>query len=107
MFTLQENVNSIFFPFFFLQIAYETLQFIVPNKHLMNGVSLSLGGTDPPFSFLAVVHVGLWVIIFISDRGLQHLHHQSQAKGYLEFFRETKELRRFPHAILSIGMTAA
>ena len=92
------------FLYTFLQIAYETLQFIVPNKHLMNGVSLSFGGTDPPFSFLAVVHVGLWVVIFVSDRFLQHLHHQSQAKGYLEFFRETKELRRFPYAILSIGM---
>ena len=94
--------NYFFFPF--LQIAYETMQFIVANKHLMNGISLSLGGTDPPFSFLAVVHVGLWVIIFISDRVLQYLHHQSQAKGYLEFFRETKELRRIPYAILSIGM---
>lgn len=87
-----------------MQIAYETMQFLVPNEHLMKGVSLSLGGTDPPFSFLAVVHVGLWVIIFISDRVLQYLHHQSQAKGYLEFFRETKELRRIPYAILSIGM---
>ena len=87
-----------------MQIAYETVQFIVPSKHLMKGVSLSFGGTDPPFSFLAVVHVGLWVIIFITDRVLQHLHHQSQAKGYLEFFRETKELRRLPHAILSIGI---
>lgn len=87
----------------FLFIAYETMQFLVPNEHLMKGVSLSLGGTDPPFSFLAVVHVGLWVIIFISDRVLQYLHHQSQAKGYLEFFRETKELRRIPYAILSIG----
>ena len=87
-----------------MQIAYETMQFIVTNKHLMKDVSLSLGGTDPPFSFLAVVHVGLWVVIFISDRVLQYLHHQSQAKGYLEFFRETKELRRIPYAILSIGM---
>lgn len=86
-----------------MQIAYETMQFIVPNGHLMHHVSLSLGGTDPPFSFLVVVHVGLWVIIFVSDRVLQHLHHQSQAKGYLEFFRETKELRRIPYAILSIG----
>ena len=80
------------------------MQFIVPNTHLMHGVSLSLGGTDPPFSFLVVVHVGLWVITFVLDRVLQHLHHQSQAKGYLEFFRETKELRRIPYAILSIGM---
>ena len=97
--------SSLFF--LSLQIAYETLQFIVPDKHLMDGVSLSLGGTDPPFCLLTVVHVGLWVIIFVSDRVLQHLHHQSQAKGYLEFFRETKELRRFPYAILSIGMPEA
>ncbi|KAJ7384226.1 hypothetical protein OS493_022856 [Desmophyllum pertusum] len=86
-----------------LFIAYETLQFIFPNKNLMNGTSLSLGGTDPPFSFLAILHVGLWAIIFISDRVLQYQHHQCQSRGYLEFFRETKELRRLPYAILSIG----
>ena len=73
----------------------------------MDGKSLSLGDgeTDPPFSFLVLLHVGLWVVIFISDRTLQYLHHQSQARGYLEFFRETKELRRFPHYVLSTGMT--
>ena len=70
----------------------------------MDSKSLSLGGTDPPFSFLVILHVGLWVIIFILDRILQHQHHLSQAKGYLEFFRETKELRRLPHAVLSVGM---
>ena len=66
--------------------------------------SLSLGGTDTPFSFLVLLHVGLWVVIFISDRVLQWQHHKSQAKGYLEFFRETKELRRLPHFILSLGV---
>lgn len=88
-----------------LFIGYETLQFILPNKTLMDGKSLSIGGgeTDPPFSFLVLLHVGLWVVIFISDRTLQYLHHQSQARGYLEFFRETKELRRFPHYVLSTG----
>lgn len=93
--------------FLSLQIGYETLQFILPNKTLMDGKSLSVGdgGTDPPFSFLVLLHVGLWVAIFISDRTLQYLHHQSQARGYLEFFRETKELRRFPHYVLSTGMT--
>ena len=72
----------------------------------MDGKSLSLGDgeTDPPFSFLVLLHVGLWVVIFISDRTLQYLHHQSQARGYLEFFRETKELRRFPHYVLSTGL---
>lgn len=85
-----------------LFISFESLQFILPNKKLM-GESLSLGGTDPPFSFLILLHVGLWVIIFICDRVLQFQHHQSQAKGYLEFFRETKELRRIPHSVLSLG----
>ncbi|PFX25270.1 transmembrane protein 192-like [Stylophora pistillata] len=85
-----------------LFISFESLQFIFPNKKLM-GESLSLGGTDPPFSFLILLHVGLWVIIFICDRVLQFQHHQSQAKGYLEFFRETKELRRIPHSVLSLG----
>ena len=91
---------------FILQIAYETLQFIFPNDKLVDVSSFSLGGTDPPFSFLVVLHVGLWVLIFFSDRILQYQHHQSQARGYLEFFRETKELRRLPHAVLSVGMIA-
>ena len=97
----------IFINFFIFQIAFESLQFILPNKKLMGKnfeVSLSLGGTDPPFSFFILLHVGLWVVIFICDRVLQYQHHQSQAKGYLEFFRETKELRRIPHAILSLGL---
>ena len=98
--------GTVFFFNFILQIAYETLQFIFPNDKLVDVSSFSLGGTDPPFSFLVVLHVGLWVLIFISDRILQYQHHQSQARGYLEFFRETKELRRLPHAVLSVGMIA-
>lgn len=82
-------------------IAFETLQFVL--SELVNPASLSLGGPDPPFYFLLVLHVSLWVVVFISDRILQCLHHKSQANGYLQFFRETKELRRLPHAILSLG----
>lgn len=101
------HLRTIFVSSLSFQIGYETLQFILPNKTLMDGKSLSIGSgeTDPPFSFLVLLHVGLWVVIFISDRTLQYLHHQSQARGYLEFFRETKELRRFPHYVLSTGMT--
>ena len=89
--------------FFFVQIAFETLQFVLPNGKLSESSSSVLGGPDPPFCFLVVLHVALWVIVFISDRILQCQHHKSQAKGYLQFFRETKELRRLPQAVLSLG----
>lgn len=86
-----------------LFIAFETLQFVLPNGKLSESSSSVLGGPDPPFCFLVVLHVALWVIVFISDRILQCQHHKSQAKGYLQFFRETKELRRLPQAVLSLG----
>ncbi|XP_067032185.1 transmembrane protein 192-like [Acropora muricata] len=86
-----------------LFVAFETLQFVLANENLINRKSLSLGGPDAPFRLFVVLHVALWVLVFISDRILQCQHHKSQKNGYLQFFRETKELRRLPHAILSLG----
>ncbi|KAK2573535.1 Transmembrane protein 192 [Acropora cervicornis] len=77
-----------------LFVAFETLQFVLANESLINRKSLSLGGPDAPFRLLVVLHVALWVLVFISDRILQWQHHKSQTNGYLQFFRETKELRR-------------
>ncbi|XP_015748818.1 PREDICTED: transmembrane protein 192-like [Acropora digitifera] len=87
-----------------LFVAFETLQFVLANENLINRKSLSLGGPDAPFRLFVVLHVALWVLVFISDRILQCQHHKSQKNGYLQFFRETKELRRLPHAILSLGI---
>lgn len=86
-----------------MQITFEALQFLFANK-TVNVDSLAIGhDIDTPFNFLVILHVGLWVTLFVLDRVLQHQHHLSQSLGYLEFFRETKELRRLPHSILSIG----
>lgn len=87
-----------------LFITFEALQFLFANKTIVNVDSLAIGDNiDTPFNFLVILHVGLWVTLFVLDRVLQHQHHLSQSLGYLEFFRETKELRRLPHSILSIG----
>ena len=62
-----------------------------------------LGGVDPPFDFLVVLHVALWSLMFLMDRILQYFHHEYQRKGFLEFFRQTKNIRRLPFYVLSVG----
>jgi hypothetical protein len=62
-----------------------------------------LGDKCPPFGFFLVLHVLLWLIVFIADRYLQRAHHVSQGLGYLQMFRDTKEIRRLPYNVLSLG----
>ncbi|EDO40919.1 predicted protein, partial [Nematostella vectensis] len=60
-------------------------------------------GQEALFDFLILIHVALWLVIFLADRYLQHAHHISQGLGYLKLFRETKEIRRMPYNVLCLG----
>ena len=65
-----------------------------------------LGGVDPPFALLISIHVGLWLVILMIDRYLHYHHRMLRAFGYLDFYTRTKDIRRMPLWILSLGMYA-
>merc|ERR1712127_609572 len=55
------------------------------------------------FSLLIYTHSLHWAAFLIIDQFLHHHHHKSRLQGYLEFYIETKNRRRIPFYILSIG----
>lgn len=65
-----------------------------------------LGGIEEPFALLTVIHVFIWLLTFVYDRYLHFHHHVLRKFGYLNFFMETKELRRVPMMIFSLGNAA-
>merc|ERR1712025_903527 len=63
-------------------------------------------GTDTKFgsfSLLIYTHGAHWAAFLIIDQYLHHHHHKSRLQGYLEFYVKTKNVRRAPFYILSIG----
>jgi len=55
------------------------------------------------FSLLIYTHGAHWAAFLIIDQFLHHHHHKSRLMGYLEFYVKTKNIRRAPFYILSIG----
>jgi len=55
------------------------------------------------FSLLIYSHGAHWAAFLIIDQFLHHHHHKSRLQGYLEFYIKTKNVRRAPFYILSIG----
>lgn len=55
------------------------------------------------FSLLIYSHGAHWAAFLIIDQFLHHHHHKSRLQGYLEFYIKTKNIRRAPFYILSIG----
>ncbi|CAG5125396.1 unnamed protein product [Candidula unifasciata] len=51
---------------------------------------------EDPLSLTMYIHGGMWFILFAVDRYLQHKHDQSRLYGYLDFYRQTRNLRRMP-----------
>lgn len=56
-----------------------------------------------PFSILIYVHVIYWVLHLIGDQILKHDHKIIRLLGYTEFYLETKNVRRAPFYIVSVG----
>ncbi|BFZ13706.1 hypothetical protein BsWGS_16745 [Bradybaena similaris] len=51
---------------------------------------------EDPLSLTMYIHGGMWFILFAVDRYLQHKHDESRLFGYLDFYRQTRNLRRMP-----------
>ncbi|XP_022072222.2 transmembrane protein 192 isoform X1 [Acanthochromis polyacanthus] len=47
--------------------------------------------------------VGLWVLVLLFTRCVQHHHDRVRSRGYLRFYRETQGLKRLPLNIHSAG----
>ena len=73
--------------------------FVVHNVMHVNIVH----GNDGPFALLAIMHVGLWLLTFVYDRHLHYHHHALRRYGYLKLFTKTKEIRRIPFMLFSMG----
>lgn len=58
---------------------------------------------EDPLSLTMYIHGGMWFILFAVDRYLQHKHDESRLLGYLDFYRQTRNLRRMPLFINSCG----
>lgn len=59
--------------------------------------------TFPLYHFFLILHVALWLIVLVADRYLQRAHHISQGLGYLQLFRDTKDIRRLPYNVMNLG----
>ncbi|XP_065179584.1 transmembrane protein 192-like [Sycon ciliatum] len=56
-----------------------------------------------PFPFYVVMHAVLWLVVAASDRVVQIFHQQVRRRGYLDFYRRNRLLRRMPFVVLSAG----
>lgn len=54
-------------------------------------------------SILSYVHASIWVLFMVADRYLHVQHNLSRMYGYLEFYRNTRYIRRVPLITLSTG----
>merc|ERR1712228_256142 len=83
-----------------LCLAQIILVFLLPSlydKH--NNGATSFGS----FSLLIYTHGAHWAAFLIIDQFLHYHHHKSRLQGYLEFYVRTKNIRRAPFYILSVG----
>ena len=58
---------------------------------------------EKAFPFYVVMHAAVWLIVAASDRLVQIFHQQVRRRGYLDFYRRNRLLRRMPFVVLSAG----
>lgn len=83
-----------------LCVAQIILVFLLPSLYDKNDTANRKFGS---FSLLIYTHGAHWAAFLIIDQFLHHHHHKSRLQGYLEFYVKTKNVRRAPFYILSIG----
>jgi len=83
-----------------LSVAQIILVFVLPSLYDKNSTPDRRFGS---FSLLIYTHGAHWAAFLIIDQFLHHHHHKSRLQGYLEFYVKTKNVRRAPFYILSIG----
>jgi len=85
--------------YLFILVVFETMSFVLSDVlHLK-----ILGGIDEPFALLTVLHVIVWLFTFVYDRYLYYNHNALRKYGYLMFYTKTKEIRRIPIMVFSLG----
>jgi len=84
-----------------LCIAQIVLVFLLPS--LYDRRHSSSDRSFGSFSLLIYTHSAHWACFLIIDQYLHHHHHKSRLEGYLEFYVRTKNIRRAPFYILSVG----
>ncbi|KAK2157129.1 hypothetical protein LSH36_197g01023 [Paralvinella palmiformis] len=80
-----------------IMVCFEIAVFLVP--HLSHPDSFII----PPYSILMYTQSSLWFFLMLIDRYWRFEHYISRTKGYLEFYRYTRHLRRMPIMIISGG----
>merc|ERR1719430_29715 len=75
------------------------LVFLLPSLYDHGNSSRTFGS----FSLLIYAHSAHWAAFLIIDQFLHHHHHKSRLQGYLDFYVKTKNIRRAPFYILSVG----
>jgi len=83
-----------------LCVSQIILVFLLPSLYDKHDTSDRRFGS---FSLLIYTHGAHWAAFLIIDQFLHHHHHKSRLQGYLEFYVKTKNIRRAPFYILSIG----
>ena len=58
------------------------------------------------FSFYSLLHVFLWIFVFIIDRITQYFHNKLRLRGYLNLYLKLKNIRRIPFITYSTGVAA-
>ncbi|XP_078618014.1 transmembrane protein 192-like [Branchiostoma floridae x Branchiostoma japonicum] len=58
---------------------------------------------DISISILVYCQTGLWFLTFLLERYMRYQHFVSRRNGYLEFYRQTKDIRRLPFIVISAG----
>lgn len=81
----------------FLVLAIEVCMFVVPV--VCEGEACGA----PSLSTLLYAHGGLWFFIMLGDRYLRHQYNAIRTYGYLEFYRQTRNMRRIPFMVYSGG----
>jgi len=59
--------------------------------------------TLEPLSLMLYTHVAHWVVHLMVDQALKSKHKTSRIKGYSSFYLETKNTRRTPFYLVSVG----
>jgi len=83
-----------------LSVSQIILVFVLPSLYDKHSTPDRKFGS---FSLLIYTHGAHWAAFLIIDQFLHHHHHKSRLSGYLEFYVKTKNIRRAPFYILSIG----
>ncbi|KAF7666749.1 hypothetical protein LDENG_00093150 [Lucifuga dentata] len=90
-----------------LHVVYVVLSICVGVLCMLNvgqeEVCKSVLGNVQGQSVVVFGKVGLWLLVMLFTRCVQHHHGRARSRGYLTFYRQTQGLNHLPVAIYSTG----